>query len=57
MVDHLIHKISVVADDDDAAGEILQILLQNLKGDDVEVVGRLVEHEEVRVLHQHGAEI
>ena len=57
MVDDLVHEIAVVADDDDAAVEILEVLLENLQGIDVEVVGRFVEDEEVGALHQHGAEI
>ena len=57
MVDHLVHEIAVVADDDDTAGEVLQVFLEDLQGDDVEVVGGLVEHEEVGVLHQHRAEV
>ena len=56
MVDHLIHEIAVVADHDDAAGEIGQILLQHLQRLDVEVVGRLIQYEEVGVAHKHGAE-
>ena len=57
MIDHLIHKITVVADNDYTAWKILQVLLENLQRDDIEVVCRLVEHQEVRVLHQHRAEV
>ena len=57
VVDHLIHEVAVVADDDDASSEILQVFLEDLQGDDVEVVGGLVENKEVRVAHQHGTEV
>ena len=57
MVDDLIHEVTVVAHHNDATGEILQIFLQDLKRLYVKVVGRLIKHEEVRILHQHSAEI
>ena len=57
MVDNLIHEITVVADDNDATGEVLEVFFQNLKRLDVEVVGGFVEYEEVGILHQYGAEI
>ncbi len=46
-----------MAHHDDAAGEILQVFLQDLQCLNIEVVRRLIEHEEVRILHQHRAEI
>ena len=57
MVNHFIHEIAVVADYDDAARKILKIFLENLQRHYVEVVGRLVEYEEVGILHQYCAQI
>ena len=57
MIHHLIHKIAVVTDHDDASLEIAKVFLQHLQRDDVEVVGRFVEHQEVGILHEDGAEI
>ena len=57
MVHHLVHEIAVVTHHDDATGEILQVFFQYLEGLDIEVVGRLIEHQEVRISHQHRAEI
>ena len=57
MVDHLIHKIAIVAHDDDTAGKILQIFLQHLQRLNIEVVGRLVQHQEVGIAHQNGTKI
>ena len=57
MVDNLIHKIAVVAHHDDAAGEVLQVFLQYLQSHDIQVVRRLIEYEEIRVLHQYRTEI
>jgi hypothetical protein len=37
-----------VGDEEDGAGVVLQRLFEQLEGLDVEVVGRLVEHEDVR---------
>ena len=57
MVDDLIHEVAVVAHHDDTTGEVLKVFLENLKRLDIEVVGGLVENEEVGILHQYGAEI
>ena len=54
---NLVHEEAVVRHDYHAAGEVLQILLKHLERLYVEVVGRLVEHEEVGVAHQHRAQI
>ena len=57
MVDHLIHEITVVAHHNHTAREILKVFLEDLQGHDIEVVGGLVKHEEVGVLHQHRTEV
>ena len=57
MVHNLVHEVTVVADYDDASGEVLQILFEHFKRLYVKVVGRLVEYEEVRIAHQYGAQI
>ena len=57
VVHHSVHEVAVVADDDETSAERLEIFFQNLHGDDVQVVRRLVEDEEVGSFHQHGAEI
>jgi len=54
---HLIHKIAVVRHHHNAPSEVLEILFEYLQGCDVEVVGRLVENQEVGVLHQDSAEV
>src|ERR1700704_2964484 len=43
-----VEEPAVMADDDGAAGEILQRLLERPQGVDVEIVGRLVEQQQVR---------
>src|SRR3712207_5743115 len=48
-----VEEEAVVADDDGAAGEILERLLERAEGLDVEVVGRLVEEEDVAALLKH----
>ena len=57
MVHYFVHEVAVVAHYDDASGEVLQVFLKCLEGFDVEVVGGLVEYEEVRVAHQYGAKV
>ena len=57
MIDYLIHEIAVVTDYYHTPWEVLQVFLQYLKGDDVEIVGGLVQYQEVRVLHQYGTKI
>ena len=57
MVHHLVHEVAVVAHHNHAAAEVLQILLQHLQGDDVKVVGRFVENQEVGRTHQDGAKV
>ena len=57
MVHHLVHEVAVVADHDDAAREVLQVFFQNLQRHDVEVVGGLVEYQEVGVLHQYRTQV
>src|SRR3712207_4015704 len=45
-----VEKVAVVGDEDDGAGEALELPFEVLHGGYVEVVGRLVEDEEVRLL-------
>src|SRR5690349_7477071 len=48
-----VEKEAVVADDDGAAGEILERLLERAQRIDIEIVGRLVEEKDVRARAQH----
>ena len=49
----VVEEAVVVGDDDDDAGELLQELLQPADGENVEMVGRLVEQERVGIGSQH----
>ena len=57
MIDHLVHEISVMAYHDHATSEVGEIFLKHIECHDVEIVGRLIEDEEVGRTHQHCAEI
>ena len=57
MVYHLIHEISVVTHYDNAAREVLKILLKHLERLYIKVVGGLIEYQEVGVAHQHGTQV
>src|SRR5205823_12754195 len=48
-----IQKPTVVADDDGASGEIFERLFERTHRVDIQVVGRLVEQENVRAFLQH----
>ena len=52
-----VEKPAVVGDDDRAAGEVEQRLLEGAQGVDVEIVGRLVEQEHIGALLQHLGEM
>lgn len=57
MVGDLIDKEAVVGDDDDRSSERGEIILKDVEREDVEIVGRLVEEEEVGILHEHRDEV
>src|SRR6266568_7267102 len=52
-----VEEPAVVADDDRAAGEILERLLERAQGIDVEIVGRLVEQDHVGAGLEHLGEM
>src|SRR5688572_8233745 len=52
-----VEEPAVVRDHQHAAGELEQRLLQRAQGLDVEVVGRLVEQQDVRPRHQHARQM
>ena len=51
-VDEAAEKVPVMADQDDRAVELLQGRKQDLAGQDVQVVGRLVEYQQIEGLGQ-----
>ena len=52
-----VEEPAVVAADDGAAGEILQPFFQCAQGIHVQIVGRLVEDDEIRALFQHARQM
>ena len=52
-----IEEEAVMADDHGAAGEVFERLFQRAQGLDVEVVGRLVEQQDVAALLEHLGEM
>ena len=48
-----VQKISVMGDHNDNACIMIQIVLQDLQGLDVQVVGRFIQHKDIGILHQH----
>ena len=56
VVAHRIEHIAIVRDDDDRRGIPLQVVDQPERALEVEVVGGLVEQQQVRLGEQHGGE-
>lgn len=57
MIHDFVHKIAVVRDDDQAAAESLQVFFEHLQRHDIQIVRRLVQHQEVRIAHQYRAQV
>ena len=57
VVYYLVHEIAVVTHHNHASLEVLQVFFQYLKGNDVQIVGRFVEHQEVRITHQDRTKV
>ena len=51
-----VEEVAVVGDDEDGAPRPLDEVLQPLYGAQVEVVGRLVEEDEIRLLHKQAGQ-
>src|SRR5262249_39460911 len=52
-----IEERAVVRDDHDSAAERRDVLLEPRDGVEIEVIGRLVQKQEVRLLREHDAEV
>ena len=57
MVYQFVQEMSVVRYNDQRAAELLQVLFKDVQGDDVKVVGRLVENQQVRLLHEDRKQV
>ena len=55
--DKLVQELAVVRDDENRAGVALQILLEPEQRLEVEMVGRLVEQQQVRLLRQQPGQV
>ena len=53
MVYYLIDKIAIVRNDYDTPLEMPQIIFQQIKGYNIEIIGRLVKHKEIGIAHQY----
>jgi len=56
-IDNLVREETVVGDDEQAALKGTEILLQHVERENVQVVCRLVEDEEIGVAHQDGQQV
>src|SRR5215213_8689936 len=57
VLNRAVEEVTVVTDDDQVAGEAVQIVFEGDEGLNVEVVRRLVQQQEVRRAHQHAQEV
>ena len=57
LFDDFVHELAVMGDEEDGAGIVFEIVLEPEEGDEVEVVGRFVEHEEVGLHHEEAREV
>ena len=55
--DQLIEKLPVVRDDQNRSRVILQIALKPNEGFEIQMVGGLIEHEDVRLMHQQPGQV
>jgi hypothetical protein len=55
--DDRVHEVAVVGDHEDGAGVVEQVALEPEQREQVEVVGRLVEHEQVRLHDEELGEV
>ena len=53
----VVQKVSVVTDDNGAAVELGEVFLENAQRDDIQVVGRFVQYQEVRLTHEHRGQM
>ncbi len=56
-LDHGVHEIAVMRDHQDGAGVVQQVALEPEQGDEIEVVGRLVEHQQIRLHDEELGEV
>jgi len=57
VVDNLVHKVPVVRNHQYTTFEVLQVVFQDIQRQDIEVVGGLVQNQEVGIAHQNRAEV
>ena len=57
MAGELVEKGAVVGNKEDGAGILAEVFLEPLQGLQVEMVGRLVEHQQVGRLHQKAGQV
>ena len=56
-VDHFIGEKTVVGYDQQTTFEAFQILFQYIQRDDIQIIGWLVQDQEIRIAHQYGKQI
>ena len=57
MVDKPVQKMPVVRNDYQRASELFQVFFQNIECHYVQIIGRLVQYQQVGLFHQDGQQI
>ena len=57
MINNLIHKVAVVRYNNHTAFETLEVFFQNIQGNDIQIVGRLIQYQKVRITHQDRTQV
>ena len=57
MIYQTVQEMPVMSNDDQAALEFQQILFKNIEGYYIQVVGRLVQYQQVRILQKDSQQV
>ena len=53
MIYYFIHEISVVGDDNETPFEVTEIIFKDVKGNDIQVVGRFVQYQKIGITDEY----
>ena len=57
LLHHFIHELAIMRNQQQRAGVVLQIILQPKKRQQVEMIGRFVEQQQIRLHHEQSRQI
>ena len=57
MIYQTVQEMPVMSDDNQAALEIQQVLFKNIESYNIQVIGRLVQYQQVRILQKDSQQV